>query len=354
VKALLHLVRSIVQIYFREPLTVFLSIGLLTFMMLLFGTIAGTDGSDLRFPVALLDQSMGRSKMVQDLHADQLLAIQPVEQESQINELIRHGRAIAGVIVLPTNGAASSKDNGFRIVAGRTIGNHLTAMAVSHLASVLTPDHQPTVAFTDGPVLSQRFIDFIFPGVLALAILQTCLSSAVVLLDAQKNGIIRRMRVTPVRQYQIYGGFLLGRTLIVVLQLIILALIGILGFRVHIVSSLYSLAFVVFLGTMTFMAMAGVIALYSHSVEAGVLTTQLLSFPMAFLSGVFFRNENVPRGILWLVKILPLTYLTDLMRGTIMLGLPLKEFSVDITVLSSWFVALSGLLLFGSRSIARE
>jgi len=95
--------------------------------------------------------------------------------------------------------------------------------------------------------------------------------------------------------------------------------------------------------------MAGVVALFSPSFEAGNIIIQLLNFPMAFLCGVFFRNENMPQILQSLVKFMPLTYLVDLMRGTIQAGLPLSKFPLQIAVLSGWTAASLILMTLAGR-----
>ncbi|MGA7220665.1 MAG: ABC transporter permease, partial [Candidatus Sulfotelmatobacter sp.] len=179
---------------------------------------------------------------------------------------------------------------------------------------------------------------------------------AIVLLDAKKNGVLRRLQLTPMKPLQIYTGFLAGRCVIVLAHLLVLSLVAIALFRAQILSSVPAAIFVVVLGILCFMPMAGVVAMLSPSFEAGNIIIQLLNFPMAFLCGVFFRNENMPHILQAVVKFMPLTYLVDLMRGTIQAGLPLNRFPLQIAVLSAWsaasliVIALSGRVKALSRN----
>jgi len=332
---------TILRVYLREPLTVFLSIGLLVLMMVLFGVMSGGDMTNLRLPVAVLDKTGGQSGQLRVLEHDQVLSIRPVSSEAEIAEMIRTAQVIGGVIV---DVPPPQTPRGIvpRVIVSDSPQNHWATVGIEHLRTALGGNSQQSsipVEYLQLNVINNRFIDFIFPGVLALSILQACLGSAVVLLDAKKNGVLRRLQLTPMKPLQIYSGFLAGRCVIVLAHLLVLALVAVVVFRAQILSSVPSAVFVVLLGTLCFMSMAGVVALLSPSFEAGNIIIQLLNFPMAFLCGVFFRNENMPHFLQSLVKFMPLTYLVDLMRGTIQAGLPLNRFPLQIGVLAGWSAA---------------
>ncbi len=347
-KTIFRLSLTILRIYMREPLTVFLSIGLLVLMMVLFGVMSGGDMANLHLGVAVLDKTRGQSSQLRALDRDPVLTLRPAASEDELTELIRTAQVIGGVIVEP---GLQPQEPALRLIVSDSPQNHWTAVGVEHLRAVLSGKVQQSsipVEYLHVNVINNRFIDFIFPGVLALSILQACLGSAVVLLDAKKNGVLRRLQLTPMKPLQIYTGFLAGRCVIVLAHLLVLSLVAIALFRAQILSSVPAAIFVVVLGILCFMPMAGVVAMLSPSFEAGNIIIQLLNFPMAFLCGVFFRNENMPHILQAVVKFMPLTYLVDLMRGTIQAGLPLNRFPLQIAVLSAWsaasliVIALSG------------
>ena len=57
-----------------------------------------------------------------------------------------------------------------------------------------------------------------------------------------------------------------------------------------------------------------------------------------FLSGTFFEVSNMPSFIEPVVKILPLTYVSDALRQIMVDGSPLHSMTVDIAVMAAWTV----------------
>ncbi len=354
-KAVLQISFSVLRMYMREPLTVFFSLGLLLLMMLLFSTVAGTDLANVRFRVALFDPS-GSSAVAAALRQDPLLDLKEMASEQDLENSVRRGETLAGALLFPLKPDSRSPATRARILINKNANGNIDTMALDHLRPVLEGFAAPVrsnvaIERLEGSAVGRRFIDFIFPGVLALAILQTCLGSAVVLLDAGKNGMLRRMTLAPIHQIQIHAGLLMGRICIVGLHLVVLTGVAVAAFRVHILASFHEFLIVVAIGTATFMAMASVIAVFSPNIETAALVAQLLNFPMAFLCGVFFRVDNMPVSLAWLARLLPLTYLTETIRGLTVEGLSIRAFYSDLFALLAWLAGLLTLLYLGGSYV---
>jgi ABC-2 type transport system permease protein len=270
-----------------------------------------------------------------------------------LEERLRTADVIAGVVVNKTSAAQPNVS----VIVSDSPKNHWSQMGIEHLNALLGNDpaasqRNITVQSLHIDIINNRFIDFIFPGVLALSILQASLGSAVVLLDAKRSGVLRRLEVTPLTPMQLFAGFLVGRCAIVLLHLAVLTSVAVLFFQAQILASISSLLVAVIIGLVCFMSMGAVVGFLAPSFESGAIITQLLNFPMAFLCGVFFRNENMPHALQWFVKLMPLTYFVDLMRGLIQAGLPLSRFGLQITVLGAWS-AVSLIILFSVAALPR-
>ncbi|MGA7219321.1 MAG: hypothetical protein WBX38_13445, partial [Candidatus Sulfotelmatobacter sp.] len=186
-KTIFRLSLTILRIYMREPLTVFLSIGLLVLMMVLFGVMSGGDMANLHLGVAVLDKTRGQSSQLRALDRDPVLTLRPAASEDELTELIRTAQVIGGVIVEPVivEPGLQPQEPALRLIVSDSPQNHWTAVGVEHLRAVLSGKVQQSsipVEYLHVNVINNRFIDFIFPGVLALSILQACLGSAIVLL----------------------------------------------------------------------------------------------------------------------------------------------------------------------------
>ena len=349
-KAFLNLSLAVLKMYLRDPLTVALSLFLIVFMMVLFGLVMGEDQFQVELPVAVWDraQTPDSAAMIERIDVDEFLVADRVTSEAEVLARIRDAKVIGGLVIEPDwrPGIASLRlirdddpskwlDLGFERLRGR-----LSA------ASGTVP--QPwTESVATLSVVKNRYIDFIFPGILAMAIMQVCLASGVVLLEAREIGVLRRLRLTPVSGLTIFSSVLSGRFLVVLLHLLVLVAVAVFGFGAQVLGSWLDLSLLVLLGTLAFMALGIAVAMVAPSLESASLFLQMFSLPMSFLCGVFFKVDTLPAPLEWLSKALPLTYLVDAIRANVRYGAPITEHGGEIFALLAWFVVC---LAVGARS----
>jgi ABC-2 type transport system permease protein len=60
---------------------------------------------------------------------------------------------------------------------------------------------------------------------------------------------------------------------------------------------------------------------------------------MSFLCGIFFKVDQIPAFLRWIPKVLPLTYLVDLMRGIANAGTSLFSDPTGLSILTVWLAA---------------
>ena len=355
-KAVYHLCRAVLLLYVRDPVTVLLSLVLLVMMMVLFGLTTGDEQFKIASQVAVVDKTGAGQDLTKAIAGDEFLSGHIVEDEAAVAEAIRTARAAIGVVIDGTYKPGSMRTGpvqGVRIIESDT-PSRWSRLAEDRLANLLasratSPTLPVPVTHLKINAVRNRYIDFIFPGVLSLAILQTCLSSATVLLHARKLGVLRNLQTTPMTPLQLFGGFFCGRCLVILLHVVVLTLVAKGIFHVHIEAPFGALLISSLLGVFTFTTMAAVIATVSPTFESGVLITQLLNFPMSFLCGVFIKMENLPVVIRLLADALPLTYFVNIMRGLITGGTTIPKLMPDVLMLGIWFVASLATFIWISR-----
>ena len=74
------------------------------------------------------------------------------------------------------------------------------------------------------------------------------------------------------------------------------------------------------LGAVSFLALGYVLASFTKTEEAANGMTQVVQFPMMFLSGVFFPIEAMPQFLQSIARLIPLTYLADALRQVMVGG----------------------------------
>ncbi len=182
---------------------------------------------------------------------------------------------------------------------------------------------------------------YIFPGILALTIMQLGLYGALDYTKLREKKIMRSLSITPISRKTLLGSELFLRVIIGFFQAFILTLIGYMVFDLKIEGSVIGLFLTVLLGCLTFSSVGYMLVnIVRSSLSANVLV-QIITMLMIFMSGIFFRIDTMPGYLKPIMKILPLTYLGDIFRQ-VMLGVP-GEYSIVQNVL-----VLLGTLLISS------
>jgi len=192
------------------------------------------------------------------------------------------------------------------------------------------------------------FIAFLLTGMIALAISQSGMFGLVDMVEMRRNGVLKRLMLTPVsmRMYGFAG--MLVRLLLSIVQIVILSLIGVYGFGA--VLHINVLPFIVMFaaGSIAFTAIGYLIASLSKTTESFFGLTNLVSFLMMFLSGIFFQVGSLPDFIKPISHVLPLTYFANGIRDTMLynFGFGSLSFWSNLGILAAWGVVA---FLLGSR-----
>ena len=173
------------------------------------------------------------------------------------------------------------------------------------------------------------FKTFIYPGVLAMAVLFTAIFSAASIVWDREFGFLREMLVAPVSRASIVIGKCLGGATIATFQgIIILALAGLAGvpydpvLMLILVGEMLLLAF-------TLTAFGVMMAARITQFQAFMALTQMLVLPLFFLSGALYPLHGLPGWLSVLTRIDPLTYVVGPMRHAVFDHLPLNPAAVQ-------------------------
>jgi ABC-2 type transport system permease protein len=179
-----------------------------------------------------------------------------------------------------------------------------------------------------------RYIDWLFPGVLGMNMMFSALYGVGwVVVRYRKNGVLKRLKATPLTAFEYLAAQLLSRIFLLMFTLAIVW-VGcdlILDFKVY--GSLSNL-FVVFLAGSTCMTSLGlVIASRGTSEEFANGILNFISWPMMFLSEVWFSIEGSPAWLQASAKVFPLTHLLKAARRVMNEGEGLLAVMPEITIL---------------------
>lgn len=211
------------------------------------------------------------------------------------------------------------------------------------LASFLNPQQFPEKQTIQGTEI--RYIDWLFPGILGMNMMFSALwGVGYVVVRYRKNGALKRLKATPLTPLEYLTAQMLSRIFLLMFTIVVVWSGSHLIFRFQVQGSYLALILIFFLGGLSLCSMGLVLAARGVSEEftSGVLN--FISWPMMFLSEVWFSLEGSPSWIQSLSRIFPLTHMLTAARkimndGATLVDVRLECFILVITTLVCLVIA---------------
>lgn len=192
-----------------------------------------------------------------------------------------------------------------------------------------------------------RYVDWLLPGVLAMNMMFSALFGVgYVIVRYRKNGVLRRFKATPLTALEFLGAQVVSR-LWIIMAITVFVYLGTDLFIDFTMNGAYLDLLLVFtLGAICLISLGLLAAtrISSEELAGGVLN--VLSWPMMFLSGVWFSVEGIHPLLQKLALALPLTHVIDAARAIMIDGAGLADISGNIITLSAMTIAF---LALGAR-----
>ncbi|HEX2981068.1 MAG TPA: ABC transporter permease [Anaerolineaceae bacterium] len=134
----------------------------------------------------------------------------------------------------------------------------------------------------------------------------------------RESGVLRRFSVTPLRPLVYFLSDVLVPLVMTMLGILLLFLVGMLGFGVRYPGTpagLASLAGATGLGALAFFALGYALAGLIRSARAVMVIGNVIVYPLVIFSGAFMPPNVMPEGLQRVSQFLPLGYLVTLLRG---------------------------------------
>lgn len=189
---------------------------------------------------------------------------------------------------------------------------------------------------------------FIFPGLIALTVIQTGGMHATNIVNWREQGVFRRLACTPVPLWQLVLGRSVSQLFLSLLQAILVILVGLLLLQLSVsVPGLIFSFLVLCLASACFIALGAVIAGLSPNAVIANSTYVFLVLPLLFLGDSLMPAELFPPFLQKIGVYLPTAMVTTLIRPLMNAGtLPENPWLpiVGLTLYTILFVALSAKL----------
>jgi ABC-2 type transport system permease protein len=181
-------------------------------------------------------------------------------------------------------------------------------------------------------------VDISIPAYTAMIIATTGLMGLTITLAANReNGVLRRLRTTPVSPFVILAAQVIVMFLMTSIGMLLLVLAGKLVYHVRFEGNVISVVAGYVLCCLSFYSLGFILAALVPTARSAQVVGMALLYPMLFLSGAGFPRELLPETIKKFSNFLPLTYVVNLLRG-LWIGESWGAHVIEIIVLMSMLV----------------
>jgi ABC-2 type transport system permease protein len=191
-----------------------------------------------------------------------------------------------------------------------------------------------------GRIDGVRAADALLAGLIGYGCANTAFAGlAIQLVLRRENGILKRLRSTPLPPATYIVALLTSTLLVFVLQTIALFLMGKALYNTPFPSDLGSFAVTIVIGAAVFAALGTATASVIRSAEGASAVVNFILLPMAFLSGAFGPTHRYPAFLRAIGDVLPLKYFIDLVKAVYLHGHGVWTRPQDLAVLAAWGIA---------------
>jgi ABC-2 type transport system permease protein len=187
----------------------------------------------------------------------------------------------------------------------------------------------PAVFSSDLPILAS-----------VLIAASALLSLVTIIAIYRENGILKRLRATPLRPLTILTAHVLVKLLFTAVTLVLLLLAGRRFYQVGADVPVISFALALLFSTLCVISLGFLIASVVPTARFAQPAGAMLVYPMLGISGLFVPLESLPPLVQGAARVLPFTYVVSLLRG-IWQGEGWMSHAGDVAVLALMFVAFS-------------
>jgi ABC-2 type transport system permease protein len=325
------------RVWFRSKSTLFWTFAFPILLMLLFGAIFSVT-EDPRFDFYVQNQDIFdgaptplSATFVSMLSETGVLKLKMVDAAENTAEYIDE-EGVEMLLLIPEGFQQSCLTQNASVVL-KTVPPEVDTSAatvrgvveqiVEVFNTVTTGENPPQVVTVQSESLvseNYRFIDFFVPGLIGMTIMTTGIFGAIGWNTRNRElGILKKLATTPLSKFEWIIGVVLFEMVMCAVSTVVILTVGILVFDLRVLPSIYSILLSA-AGAITFPGIGMVIARFVKETDSADAAANAVSFPMMFLSGSFFPLEMMPEFLREIAKVLPLTYLSNGLRDSMVYG----------------------------------
>ena len=288
--------------FLREPSAILFVVIMPPLWILLLGAIFG-GGGGTSYQVGLVDGS--EPAVVARLTEDRTLKV----QIATLDELLAEVGKVQVIVEITEQQATYYFDS----------NDSQSRAAHLYIDSLIQSFHERqdpiTTVIKEAPP-KMRYIDFFIPGLLAFSIMASSFfGTGMSIVSSRRENLLKRFLITPMSPLSYVLSHVVGRLLVLLVEIIVIVLSGLLFYSFEIQGSI--IAFVVYaaIGAATFTSLATLLGSRGRNVSTCYSVINIITLPLALFSGIWFESSYLPQWLADLFGYLPLAPLADGLRA---------------------------------------
>ena len=190
----------------------------------------------------------------------------------------------------------------------------------------------------------RKELNILIPGIAGMSVLGTTFTAlAYSFVFNREQGILKRIRGTPMPPIAYFGGVIASSVVNAIVQVALIIVIGHVFYSVSWPQDYLELVLFVVLGVVAFASLGIAFAHLIPNFDAAAAYVNAVFLPVIFISGVFYSTKSLPIVFKVIAVALPLKHVIDGLHGAIVSGTGLGGHLTALAVVAGW--AALGLFL---------
>lgn len=345
------LCKTLTKRYFRDPVALFFTLVFPVIFLLIFGAMSRS--SSVSFNVALINNSDTKfaAEFVGQTKKNEIFKVKDVKNFDEAKEKMGRGE-LDSIIELPANfgqADANAIPQGKLVVYYQEAKPDTGQTVASVMQQVLDGINKKLVPVSDPLTVEQKAtkttnltrFDYTLAGIVGFSIMSLAIFGMANGFPAdKKSGSLRRMRATPLRASQLILATALEYLLIGLLTVVVMFAVATLLFDFNMRGSYLTLAAFSLIGIFSLFGFGMAIGGWAKNENQSAPLSNLVAFPMMFLTGVFFPTFLMPQWLQNISHFLPLTPIIDGIRLIITENASLLTLGPQLAIIAGWTVII--------------
>ena len=350
-------VRAQQKRFVRDKMALFFTFLFPLIFLLVFGSVFSNDSTS--FNIAIVNNSQTEFaksfvKNAKENSKDSILKIKDVKDMNDAREKMKRSE-LNGIIELPSDFGAI-KNNGNHPIPTGTMnviyskGSEQTGGALVAVMNQITNSINSQMGQPEAPLKAVgkaigdeqlKSFDYMFTGLLTFSLMSMGIFGLSNQIPAEKKrGLYRRLRAAPFTSGQLIISTAIHYTTISLLSLVMMVVAGTLIFQFNMRGDWVLFAMMSVLSAFMTVGVGLLIAGLSENEDQSSSLSNLISFPMMFLSGTFFPLYLFPEWLRSVAQFVPITPITDGFRLIMTEHASFMEVLPQFGIIAAWTFAI--------------